>query len=130
MQKNCPPNNAPNKVCADGEETDGFAHPLCKLWGCWSNTDRMPQAGQTLSSRPGTVSGKQGDPLWHLQNCFSFTQQTLTVAWPRGRLSSQETPSQPQSHRGGWVVTVPEETSTIHKYRFRVIQALPPVARC
>lgn len=48
MQKNCLPRNTQNKVCADGEETDGFAHPLCKLWGCRSNEDGVPQAGDSL----------------------------------------------------------------------------------
>lgn len=101
MQKNYPSRNTQNKVCADGEETDGVAHPICKLWGHWSNMDGVPQAGRTLFSRPGTVTGKQGGPCWHLRNCFLFNQQTLTVAWPGDRPSSQETPSSPSATHSG-----------------------------
>lgn len=102
MQKNYPPRNTQNKVCADGEETDGVAHPICKLWGRWSNTDGVPQAGQTLFSRPGTVPGKQGGPA----ELLSLQPTDPDSSPARGQVELPGDASKPQRHPR-WVVAVP-----------------------
>lgn len=105
MQKNCPPRNTQNKVCADGVETDGFAHPFWELWGCWSNMDGVPQAGWTPFSRPGTVMGKQGGPCWHLRNRHT---PTGGVAQEQAELPGDT--FKPQCHPR-WVAAVPGKSA-------------------
>lgn len=71
MQRNCPPRNSQNKVCADCEAIHGFAHPLRKL--------RLVVVHGSLLK---AVMAKEGGPCRHLEICFLFTQQTPTVAGP------------------------------------------------